>query len=287
MTPVVDQAAHHDEQAGEEHQRRPLDVLEVASGRDRRDQDQQRPRRGGRPPTARGAGTACVHEGDQDQDRARRSEPDEEAPVADRLALVERHHRRRRAPGRTWNDAPEQPAAAADEHDQERPTTIGARWTRKSLKVRPAAAGDDDVRRVADQGGRAADVARPSPRRSGTGTGSRPSRSQTRSVTGATSSTVVTLSSSAEATPVISDQDDHHPERACPRALGRPDREVLEDAGLLEDADDEHHPEQQEDDVPVDPRVLGEEDLVPADSTDGHHRRRHRGARRACGGTSP
>ena len=103
------------------------------------------------------------------------------------------------------------------------------------------------------------------------GTGGTPSRSQTSSVTGAISSTVVTLSSSAEATAVITTSIDHHPERAAAGPLGRPDRDVLEHAGLLEHADDHHHPEQQEDDVPVDAGALGEERVVGVDDAEEHH----------------
>ncbi len=81
-------------------------------------------------------------------------------------------------------------------------TTMGARLTRKSLKVRPA--------RLAMMmfGGSPIRVAVPpmfdaSASAMRNGTGGRPSRSQTSRVTGAMSSTVVTLSSSAEATAVM------------------------------------------------------------------------------------
>ena len=80
--------------------------------------------------------------------------------------------------------------------------TIGARCTQEVVEAQPGPAGDDDVRRVADQRGRSADVG-------GEDLGEqerhrpRPRRRQTRMVTGATSSTVVTLSSSAEATAVM------------------------------------------------------------------------------------
>jgi hypothetical protein len=48
------------------------------------------------------------------------------------------------------------------------------------------------------------------------------------------------------------DEEDHHAKGLPTRPLGRPDREVLEHAGLPEHADDDHHAEKQEDDVPVD-----------------------------------
>jgi hypothetical protein len=56
-------------------------------------------------------------------------------------------------------------------------------------------------------------------------------------------------------------QHHHQPVGPPAGALGGPDREEVEQAGLLDDADDDHHTEQQEDDVPVDALVRGEEDL--------------------------
>ena len=94
------------------------------------------------------------------------------------------------------------------------------------------------------------------------GTGLIASRSHTSSVTGAISNTVVTLSSSAEATAVTKHQQDHDPQRGTVDALGRPDRDVFEDAGLPEHADDDHHPQQQKDDVPVDSGLAGVEDIL-------------------------
>ena len=56
-------------------------------------------------------------------------------------------------------------------------------------------------------------------------------------------------------------QQDHDPQRRAVRAFGGPDRDVLEDAGLPQHADDDHHPEQQKDDVPVDSGLTGEENI--------------------------
>jgi hypothetical protein len=56
------------------------------------------------------------------------------------------------------------------------------------------------------------------------------------------------------------DEQDHDAQRRALGALDRPDRDVFEDARLAQDADDDHHAEQQEDDIPVDaglPRVEG------------------------------
>jgi hypothetical protein len=58
----------------------------------------------------------------------------------------------------------------------------------------------------------------------------------------------------------------HHPERSAPRALRRPDRQELENSCLTQDSDEDHHPEQQEDDIPVDAGLGREVDLVPAGS---------------------
>ena len=150
--------------------------------------------------------------------------------------------------------------------------TIGARFTMKSLNVRPP--------RLAMMmfGGSPISVEVPPMLLAITsairnGTGEVPSRSQMSSVTGATSSTVVTLSRNAESTAVISDEHDHDQERAPFRPFRGPDRQVLEHAALLQDADDDHHAQQQEDDVPVDAAVFGEEDRLVVGRADEHHQR--------------
>ena len=79
-----------------------------------------------------------------------------------------------------------------------------------------------------------------------------PSQSQTKKVTGAISSTVVTLSSAADAAAVTNTRINHHPKRTAPGPFRRPDRHVLEGSGPLQNRDDQHHPEQQEDDPPID-----------------------------------
>ena len=53
--------------------------------------------------------------------------------------------------------------------------------------------------------------------------------------------------------------------------LRRPEGEELEEPGLLEHADDDHHPEEKEDDVPVDAGVLGEERGLRVDQSDDDH----------------
>ena len=106
------------------------------------------------------------------------------------------------------------------------------------------------------------------------GTGEVPSRSQISSVTGATSSTVVTLSRNAESTAVISDEHDHdHGTGARFARFAAQIARYSNTPRLLEDADDDHHAQQQEDDVPVDAAVFGEEDGVVVGRADEHHQR--------------
>ena len=105
--------------------------------------------------------------------------------------------------------------------------------------------------------------------RNGTGLMSR--RSQTSSVTGAISRTVVTLSRNAEATAVMRTSRTITRSGRAAGAFGGPDRQVLEDTGLAQHADDHHHAQQQEDDIPVDPGVVGVERVLGADNADDHH----------------
>ena len=81
------------------------------------------------------------------------------------------------------------------------------------------------------------------------------SRSATSTVTGAINKTVVTLSRKADPTAVTSTSRIMIRSGRALGALGRPDRYVFEYAGLADHADDDHHPEEQKDDVPVDPGV--------------------------------
>ena len=149
-------------------------------------------------------------------------------------------------------------------------TTIGAMWTRKSLNVRPARLP------MMMFGGSPIRVAAPPMLEASTsamrnGTGLMSSRSQTSRVTGAMSSTVVTLSRNAEATAVISTSSTMIRQRGALGALGGPDGDVLEHAGAAQDPDDDHHAEQQEDDVPVDAGVVGVERLLRADHAEAEH----------------
>src|SRR5688572_21963129 len=73
------------------------------------------------------------------------------------------------------------------------------------------------------------------------GTTGTPRRSHTRNVTGATSSTVVTLSSAAEATAVTRTRITMTRNGLPLGPLGRPDRQVFKPPGALEDCDDQHH----------------------------------------------
>ena len=150
-------------------------------------------------------------------------------------------------------------------------TTIGRQVEQEVVEGQVGSAGDDDVRRVPDQGGGAADVGGERLRDEERDRVTVRAGRQTSRVTGAMSSTVVTLSSSADATAVMHDQQDHRRERPALGTLRGPDGEVVEDAGLLDDADDHHHAQQQEDDVPVDPGLLAEERDVGVDDTEQHH----------------
>jgi hypothetical protein len=137
----------------------------------------------------------------------------------------------------------------------------GARWTRKSLQDRPPRLA------ITTLGGSPASMAVPpilaarasAIRNGAAGTGR---RSQTRNVTRGISSTVVTLSSPAEATAVTS-------ARITSTADGRPRPRLaariatyLKHSGAGQHRHDEHHARQQEDDVPVDPRLAGEERVL-------------------------
>ena len=57
-------------------------------------------------------------------------------------------------------------------------------------------------------------------------------------------------------------QQDHHPVGLTTGEFGRADRHVFEHAGALQHPDHEHHPEQQEDDVPIDPGLGGIEGIL-------------------------
>jgi hypothetical protein len=48
-------------------------------------------------------------------------------------------------------------------------------------------------------------------------------------------------------------------------------RDVFEDTGLPQHADDDHHPQQQKDDIPIDSGVVGVKHVGGADHPDGHH----------------
>lgn len=71
-------------------------------------------------------------------------------------------------------------------------------------------------------------------------------------VTGAMSTTVVTLSRNADRTAVQDAQDQQQPIGLAPGDLDRSDGDPLEEAGPAQDAGQDHHPDQQEDDVQVD-----------------------------------
>ena len=132
-------------------------------------------------------------------------------------------------------------------------TTTGARLTRKSPKSSPAA---EPMRML---GGSPMRVAVPPMFEARIwliryGNGETLRVRAIDSVTGVSSTTVVTLSRTAASTAVRTRQDDQQPERLTAREVDRVARHVLEEPGLAEPAGEDHHPGQQEDDVEVDGR---------------------------------
>ena len=149
-------------------------------------------------------------------------------------------------------------------------TTAGAMWTRKSLNVRPARLP------MMMLGGSPISVAAPPMLDASTsairkGCGAMRRRSQITRVTGATSMMMVTLSSTGEAMAVISISITMSRNGLPLGPFCRPDRQEVEHAGLLDHADDDHHAEQQEDDVPVDALVLGIEHFLAGDQAEHRH----------------
>ena len=67
-------------------------------------------------------------------------------------------------------------------------------------------------------------------------------------------------------------QQDQQPVGMPAGLPGRPQCQELEEPGLLEDADDDHHPEEQEDDVPVDAGVWSKNADLGVDEADHDHR---------------
>ena len=84
------------------------------------------------------------------------------------------------------------------------------------------------------------------------GIGSTSSASASRNVIGTISSTVVRLSRNADSSAVVHRQRQHDRERPPLRDLPGPDRHPRVDAGRLRHPDDDHHPDQQAERVPVD-----------------------------------
>ena len=151
--------------------------------------------------------------------------------------------------------------------------TIGAMCTRKSLNDKPA--------RLAMMmlGGSPTRVAAPPMLEANTsairnGTGLIASRSHTSRVTGAINKHRGDVVQQRRGDGGDQHQQDHDPQRGTLGPFGRPDRDVLEDTGLPQHADDDHHAQQQKDDVPVDSGVVGVEHVGGADHPDGHHDRR-------------
>ena len=139
-------------------------------------------------------------------------------------------------------------------------STTGSMWTRKSVNVRSARLAMMMLGGSPTSGRGTADVGRQAgghQERQGMKT----SRSHTSSVTGTTKSTVVTLSSSAEA-PAVTSTSRPSPGRADHRRVWPRGSPCIRTRRCASAPDHEHHPEQQEDDVPIDPGLGGIEGIL-------------------------
>ena len=130
-------------------------------------------------------------------------------------------------------------------------TTIGARLTMKSMNDRSVAPA------MRMFGGSPMSVAVPPMLEamismSTSGIGSMSSASASRNVIGTMSSTVVRLSRNAESTAVAPERHERDGERAALGELPGADRQVGVHAGRLGEPDDDHHPGEQAERVPVD-----------------------------------
>ena len=189
----------------------------------------------------------------------------------DRLARLQPHHGFGTLGVVAQVASPQEPAQPHEGHQQHHHDR--RQVDDELVEPEARAAADDDVGRVADQRGRAADVA-------GHHLGQEerhrverePLAQQERHRGDQEHGRDVVEQGGGDGGD--DDEEHHHPERSRLRPLRRPDGQELEDARLPEDADDHHHPEEQEDDVPVDPGLFGEEDLVTADRSDADHRGR-------------
>ena len=151
-----------------------------------------------------------------------------------------------------------EPPAAQSDQDDDQDDDDRSEVEQEVVERQAAAAGDDDVGRVADQGGGAADVrGEHLGQQVGHHGQGQPFAEQDGDRRDQQDRGDVVQQCRCHR----GDEDQQHHQWEGPTAgpFGRPDCEVLEHAGLAHDADDDHHAEEQEDDVPVDAGLLGEE----------------------------
>ena len=117
------------------------------------------------------------------------------------------------------------------------------------------------------------------------GIGSMSSASASRKVIGTISRIVVRLSRKAERRAVVTASDEHDAKRLAARELAGPDRDVVIDARLLGQVDQDHHPREQADGVEVDRFDRGFLVVFAADEQDDDRgaRKRDLGAMDALG----
>ena len=205
-----------------------------------------------------------------EHERKHREGLDEHHSVANRLAFVERHHAFDAGCVVAQLLAEHQPAHP-NEHDQQQ-CNYWSQVDDEVVEGEARTAGDDDVGRVADQGRGSTDVARHDlGDEEGHGIRTKPvANEQSHRRDQQHGRHVVEKGGEHRGD---HDQHDEDHERAPTSPLGRPDGEKLKNAGLLKNADDNHHAEQQEDDVPVDTALLGEESVFVVARTDDDHQR--------------
>ena len=170
----------------------------------------------------------------------------------------------------SWTNAGRNITRARPIRTRTRTADSGARWTRKSLKVRPARLP------MMMFGGSPTSVAIPPMLEANTstirkGAAGRARRSHTSSVTGAIEQHGGDVVQQGRGGRGDDDEHHHHAEGPAAGSLDRPDRQVLEQPGAPQHSDDHHHAHEQEDDVPVDPGVHGVERRVGVGGADEEH----------------
>src|SRR5690606_17490811 len=252
----VRQPRDHDEQAHEEHQRGPFDPAQDVVDVDTGHQDH-------RPGPEQGDdGRLDVHhrvQAEADDHQAEHDQAaDQQAAVLDGPPLLQLHDLRDVLGVVLEGPAEHQPAQR--EEDRHRDDDGRRHVQEEVVEAQPGPAADDDVERVADEGGGAADVGGEH-LRDQVGLGRDPQPVAHHQADRRDEHDGGQAVEERGGDRRDGHQHQHQPVRPAAAALGRPDGQVVERAGLHADPDDDHHAEEQEDDVPVDAGVLGEEHL--------------------------